>query len=95
MDENTWRFSQLMMWIIGIQTTVIMTAFGGMWMSLNKRFEDVDKRFQSMANDMKEIKDDIKEMRKDVSRIDKEVAVISATLRFNGFDLDRHKVEGE
>lgn len=58
-------------------------------------FKNIDQRFENVGKEMKDIKDDIKEIRKDISRLDREVGVITATLRFNGFDLDRHKAEGE
>ena len=48
MDENTWRFAQLMMWLMGLQTTVIMAAFGAMWKSTNKKFEGIDKKFEGI-----------------------------------------------
>lgn len=37
----------------------------------------------------------ISKMEDKITRIDKDVAVIVATLQFNGFDLTRHKAEGE
>ncbi len=51
MDENTWRLMQVGMWVIGLQTTVILAAIGAAYSSLNKRLErveaninDIDKR---------------------------------------------------
>lgn len=95
MDENTWRIIQIAMWMFGIQTTIILTVLGGMCHFFNKKFESVDQRFDKIDQDFKRIDQDFKEIRKDISSIDKEVAVITATLHFNGFDLDRHKAEGE
>lgn len=51
-------------------------------------FKHIDERFTGIETDIREIK-------KDLSRIDKEVAIITATLKFNGYDLQRHKAEGE
>jgi len=48
MDENTWRFAQLMMWVIGLQTTVIMAAFGSMWIAFSNRFDKIDDRFDKI-----------------------------------------------
>ena len=58
-------------------------------------FKHVDQRFENIDKDLQEIRTDIKDIRKDISRIDREVGIITATLRFNGFDLARHKAEGE
>lgn len=55
MDENTWRFAQLMMWLIGIQTTVIMGAFGGMWIAISKRLESMEKRMDKMEERLTDI----------------------------------------
>jgi|GEM_PF-1598367 hypothetical protein len=55
MDENTWRFAQIMMWIIGIQTTVIMAALGGMWMTMNKRFENIENKLDKIDQKVTDI----------------------------------------
>jgi len=46
MDENTWRFAQLMMWLIGLQTAMLVAVLGAIWVHINKRFDDVNKRFE-------------------------------------------------
>lgn len=48
MDENTWRLAQTIMWVFGIQTTVLIAAFSGMWVAFSKRFESIDKKLDSM-----------------------------------------------
>jgi hypothetical protein len=45
MDENTWRIVQMAMWLVGIQTTVIIAVFGAMWASMLRRFDAMDKKF--------------------------------------------------
>ena len=84
MDENTWRLAQMFMWMIGIQTTVLLAILGGIWGSIS-----------GIKKDIRDIHEDLNEIRKDIARIDKEVAIITATLKFNGYDLTRHKAEGE
>lgn len=84
MDENTWRLAQMLMWFLGIQTLVLGSILGIIWGSIS-----------GIKKDIKEIHEDLKEIRKDLARVDKEVAIITATLKFNGYDLSRHKVEGE
>lgn len=54
MDENTWRFAQLMMWLVGIQTALFTAILGVIWSKLNRmedrmiktdeKITDIDKR---------------------------------------------------
>jgi hypothetical protein len=47
MDENTWRMTQVFMWLMGIQTTVIIAVVGAMWSSILRKFDAIDKKFES------------------------------------------------
>ena len=51
MDENTWRFAQLIIWVIGAQTAFITGILGFMWAHFNKRFEKIDQRFEKHVGD--------------------------------------------
>jgi archaellum component FlaC len=62
---------------------------------MEMKFTAIDERFAKMDLDFREIKKDIIFIRTELSNLDKQIAVITATLRFNGFDLDRHKAAGE
>lgn len=87
----------------------IFLALLGMFYRMGSHHKEVDLRFQHLEEeikniredfrdireDIREIREDIREIRKDLSRLDREVGIITATLRFNGFDLDRHKAQGE
>lgn len=84
MDENTWRLAQMLMWFLGIQTLVLGSIIGFIFASIS-----------GVKKSIKEIHDDLKDIRKDIARIDKEVGIITATLKFNGYDLSRHRAEGE
>lgn len=58
MDENTWKLLQIAMWLLGIQTTVIIAIMGIIYASISKKldkaetksentnilFNDIDKR---------------------------------------------------
>lgn len=81
--------------ILSFFSSGIFLSLLAMFYRMGKHHQSIDLNFEKIQLEIKEIKDDIRDMRKDISRIDKEVAVITATLRFNGFDLDRHKAEGE
>lgn len=55
MDENTWRFAQLMMWLIGGQTAFLAAILGILWARINKideKITDIDKRVFSMETMM-------------------------------------------
>lgn len=80
MDENTWRFAQLMMWLIGIQTTVLIAAFGGMWIAISRRFESIDKRFESIDKRFESIEKRLDKLDEKVTDIDKRVFAIETML---------------
>ena len=88
--------------IITILGSGILGALLGLFYRAGQHHKEIQLRFERLENEIKEIRDNMKEMRseikeirRDIAHLDKEVAVITATLRFNGFDLDRHKAEGE
>jgi hypothetical protein len=56
MDENTWRFAQFMMWLMGIQTTIIIAALAFIWNNLSKRADKLEDRMTRLENDMIEVK---------------------------------------
>lgn len=70
MNESIWQLAQIIMWLLGTQTIILISVLSMIWSKISK-------------------------MDDKITRIDKEVAVITATLKFNGYDLTRHKVEGE
>lgn len=78
-----------------LSTLAVFFRLGHNQGNIESAFKRNDEKFEAMEKRLDRIETDIHEMRKDVARIDKEVAIITATLRFNNFDLDRHKVEGE
>lgn len=63
MDENTWRLLQTMMWGFGIQTTVLLALFGGMWHLISKRFESIDKRFDRLEERLTRLENDMIEVK--------------------------------
>lgn len=62
MDENNWKFVELLMCLVGIQTTIILAVFGMMWSHFNSRFEKVDGKFESINDDLKEIRTSLNRM---------------------------------
>lgn len=48
MDENMWRFTQVIMWIIGIQTGVLGGIFLFLWNNLSKRIDDQGKKIDDI-----------------------------------------------
>lgn len=55
MDENTWRLAQIMMWVIGIQTTVLGTVFLFLWNNLSKKIDELSKKMEEMNLKISEI----------------------------------------
>lgn len=82
-------------WIIVFLGSGFFLALLGIFYRIGSHHTEIKLRFDRLEGEILEVKQDIKEIRKDVSRLDREIGIITATLRFNGFDLDRHKVEGE
>jgi hypothetical protein len=56
MDENTWRFAQTIMWLIGLQTAFITAVLGFVWSNLSKRIEKIEDRMTRLETDMVEVK---------------------------------------
>jgi HAMP domain-containing protein len=56
MDENTWRFAQTIMWLIGLQTAFITAVLGFIWSNLSKRIEKMEDRMTRLETDMVEVK---------------------------------------
>jgi hypothetical protein len=55
MDENTWRFAQLLMWLLGAQTAFITAILSIIWSKLNRieeRMNDIDKPVFAMETMM-------------------------------------------
>lgn len=48
MDENTWRFAQLIMWIIGAQTAFLSAVMGFVWNNLSKRMEKIEEKISDI-----------------------------------------------
>lgn len=69
MDENTWRLAQFIMMLFGIQTTVLVAAFGFIWSRLNKIEIRLDK-----------IEDRITKLDDKVNALDKRLAIVETLL---------------
>jgi hypothetical protein len=48
MDENTWRFAQLLMWLIGLQTALLAGILGILWSKINS----MDDKITDLGNRM-------------------------------------------
>lgn len=44
MDENTWRFAQLVIWLIGIQTAFLSAVIAFVWNNLSKKIDKIESR---------------------------------------------------
>ncbi len=48
MDENMWRLTQIVMWIVALQTGVLGGIFLFLWNNLSKRIDDQSKTLGEM-----------------------------------------------
>lgn len=63
MDENTWRFAQLMMCLIGIQTTFITIIIGFVWKNLSTRMDKIEGRMDKYEDRLTRIENDLIEIK--------------------------------
>lgn len=68
MDENTWRLAQIAMWLVGIQTTIIIALLGSLWASMIRRFEAIDKKFTDKNDGLEKKIDKLDEKLTDIDR---------------------------
>lgn len=47
MDENTWRLSQVIMWIVGTQTVVLGGILAFIWNNLSKRVDHLENKMEN------------------------------------------------
>lgn len=48
MDENTWKIIQVAMWLLGLQTTIIIAILGAVYASLSKKIEKLDSKIEKL-----------------------------------------------
>lgn len=70
MNENAWQIVQIAMWLVGLQTTIIIAVFGAMWASFNRKFDSIDKRFDSMD---KRFSDRCDVLEKKIDKLDEKI----------------------
>lgn len=63
MDENTWRFAQLMMWLIGAQTAFLSAVIGFVWNNLSKRIDKLENRIDKFEDRLTRIENDMIEVK--------------------------------
>jgi len=64
MDENTWRFAQCMMWLIGIQTAFLTAALAFVWSNLSKRSDRLDDKIDKMDDRIDRLDEKVSDMDK-------------------------------
>lgn len=82
MDETSWRFAQIVMWLIGAQSTILGGAFIFLWNNLSKKISDLDTKIdtQGIHFDMK--------MDKQTANFDLKISDLSAKMDKQGTDFD-------
>ena len=51
MDENTWRIVQIGMWLLGIQTTIILAVLGAFYSNMSKKVEKLEEKLTKVNGD--------------------------------------------
>jgi len=51
MDENVWKIAQIIMWIMGIQTTIIIAVIGSILSNITKKIDKLDENFDWVTFD--------------------------------------------
>lgn len=52
MDENIWRFAQIVVWLIGLQTVVLGGIFAFLWNNLSKRIDDLGTKLDKNTGEI-------------------------------------------
>lgn len=84
MDENTWRLAQIGMWLIGLQTTIIIAIFGAMWASFNRKFDLIDKKFEQIERRFEQVERRFEQVEKRFEKME---------ARFDKIDARFEKIE--
>jgi len=80
MDENLWRFAQVTMWLLGLQTTIILSVLGFMWAHFNRRFDKVDQRFEKVDQRFDKVDQRFEKIESTLNDIDKQVFAVETML---------------
>ena len=81
MDENLWKISQILMWIVGIQTTVIIATLGTIYAALSKKSEKLDERLSGRIDKLDDkLCSRIEKLEEKVINIDKRFFAIETML---------------
>jgi len=54
MNESMWQIMQMIMWIIGIQTTIIIAILGGFLAYINNKIEGLDQKLSNKIDSLDE-----------------------------------------
>lgn len=85
----------IMLWVISAGFAILFSLMMFMWHAINSKIENVEKHIDRLETKMDRLETKMDKFNEKLTSIDKEVSIITATLKFNGFDLDRHKASGE
>lgn len=54
MSEDIWKLMQMGMWLIGVQTAVIIAVLSGFFSRTNKKIEDLDQKLSGKIEKLDE-----------------------------------------
>ena len=55
MDESSWKLIEIMIWLSGIQTTLIIAIMGFVWNNLCKRIDKLENRIDKLENKIEDV----------------------------------------
>ena len=55
MNENLWQLAQIVMWVAGIQTTIIIAVMGAFYSNLSKKNEKTNERIDKLGEKVEDI----------------------------------------
>lgn len=79
MTEQTWQLIQVIMWIIGVQTTVIIAILGAFYAGLSKKIDKLDTKMEKLEVQTNDI--------------DKRVFAIETMMRMKDYFWPREQVK--
>lgn len=55
MSENVWQCAQILMWLTGIQTAILIAVMGGFYSNLSKKIDKTNERIDRLAEKVEDI----------------------------------------
>lgn len=94
MNENLWQIAQIIMWVVGIQTTIMLAVLGSFYTNLNKKIdklgeksEHMDRRLSKVEDNLEILKEKVTDLNQKVEDVDRRLCRIEGSLQTHGHCL--------